>query len=99
MYNNLIILVCIFAVYGAYAFLREIIMIFSRKNKLVIAINVTENADIAEDLSLAEFYIQKNLVFCGKPILICKAEEIKTCKKYGYDIYIESGEENDVYRE
>ena len=99
MYNNLIIFVCVLAVYGAYALAREIIMLFSRKNKLIIAIDVTENTDVAEDISLAEFYIQKHLVVCGRPVLICKTEETEKYAKYGYDIYVRSGEENNVCRE
>lgn len=94
MYNGFIILICVFAVYGAYALFRELSAVLLRNNRLVIAIEVTDEETIQDSMVLAEAYIQNNRCFKGKPVLLCEDEDTEKYIKYGLDVYTKSGKES-----
>ena len=94
VYNTFIIFVCVFAVYGAYALLKELSVLLLRKNKLVIAIEAADDEEVKNMLLLAESYIQNSKCFCAKPILLCKDGNTYEYIKYGLDIYKKSGKES-----
>ena len=86
MYNSFVILFCVFAVYGAYALLREIVFAVARKKRIVAAVRVA--SDITDALAVAELYTQKYICFEGRPVLLCDTEPPSEVKKYGLDVYV-----------
>ena len=74
------------AVYGAYAFLREIKAAFARKKQLVAAVRIEEN--LADAISHAEFYTQKYTYLESRAVLLCDAEIPTDIEQYGLDIYV-----------
>ena len=99
MYNSLIILVCVFAVYGAYTLIREVMVLLSRKSRVYVAIDVSEG-NVDDKILLAEFYASKYSFFASRPIIVCEESKIEEVKKYGYKICVElPGKENHAYKE
>ena len=97
MYNDIImIFLCVFAVYGVYALLREIGAVVCRKNRIVAAIKVCSEMcedDINDAVIFAENYISSYSFLERAPIIVCDSENAKFLKRYGYDIYIKQTEE------
>ena len=94
VYNSFIILVCIFAVYGAYSMLRELFFSISKDRVFYIAVKVSECDDINESLCDAEYAAAKHRRFNVHPIVLCDTECADGYKKYGFDVYIKSGQES-----
>ena len=86
MYNSLIILLCVLAVYGAYALFREFLFLFIRKKKMITAIRV--QTGFAEDLADAEYFAQTHRLFESRPILLCDTNPPADIHKYGMDVYV-----------
>ena len=94
VYNDIItIIVCMFAVYGAYAFLKEIIMFCLKKFKVTVAVRVSDKSDLFNTLAAADFYISTYAFLEKKPVLLCESNDAELLKKYGYDVYIKQTEE------
>ncbi|MBQ8837109.1 MAG: hypothetical protein IJ002_06350 [Clostridia bacterium] len=95
MYNDIVIIIlCVFAVYGAYALLREISMLFSRKNRVAAAVRVKSNEQLQNDaIVTAEQYIATHTFLERAPVLLCDGCVPNDLKKYGYEIYIKQTEE------
>ena len=85
MYNILIIVCCILTVYGAYALLRELLFLFIREKRFVVAVRLQEG--IAEEIADAEYYAQTKIVFESRPILLCEGDLPVEAYTYGMDVY------------
>lgn len=79
------ILLCVFAVYGAYAVFRELALVFARKKQVVAAVRL--GSDLADRLAVAEYYTQKYTYLEGRPVLLCDSEPPRGIEKYGMDVY------------
>ena len=90
MYNSIIILFCVFAVYGAYAMLREISLLLIRKNRIVAAVRL--DSTVADRMVLAESITQKCASFERYPVLLCEEDPFEDIEKYGMDIYVKCRE-------
>ncbi len=97
MYNDIILIfLCVFAVYGAYAAVREIGMLFCRKKRVAAAIRIKTDAsedDRNEMIMTAENYISSHSFLERAPIIISDKETAKYLKRYGYEIYVKYTEE------
>lgn len=95
MYNDIVmIILCVFAVYGAYALLREISMLFSRKNRVAAAVRIKRNERLQNDaVIIAEQYIATHAFLERAPVFLCDGDVPRDLQKYGYDIYIKQTEE------
>ena len=93
VYNDTImIILCVFVVYGAYAFFREIFLLFSKKRCVVAAVRIKSDADIERTI-LAEQYISTYSFLDRAPVLLCEKDLSEDLKKYGYEVYIKQTEE------
>ncbi len=96
VYNDIIIItLCVFAVYGVYAVIREIAMLFLKKRGLVLAIKMDSDMrkdERADAVALAENCIYKHSFLNRTPIIICD-KAVDDYKKYGYKIYVRYTEE------
>ena len=84
------IVLSIFAVYGAYALLREIAMLFSRKSRVVVAVRISGKMDSEQRsnaIITAENYIHYNSFLERVPIIISEDLSAKELKKYGFKVY------------
>ncbi len=95
VYNDIIIIIlCVFAVYGAYALLREIAMLFSKRNRVAAAIRVKNDERCQNDsVVTAEQYIATHCFLEREPVFICDGGVPENLKKYGYEIYVKQTEE------
>ncbi len=95
MYNDIImIIISVLAVYGAYALIREVAMLFSRKHRIVAAIRIKDGMLEDNDaIVVAEQYIASHSFLERTPVLICEREVPKDIENYGYDVYIKFTEE------
>jgi len=97
VYNDIILIfICVFAVYGAYALIRELGMLVCGKNRIVAAIRI--NSQMCEDeqndaLILADNYISSYGFLERAPIIICDSESTNDLERYGYEVYIRQTEE------
>ncbi len=96
MYNDIIIIfICTFAIYGIYAFLREVCMLFMRKKRVVAAIRVGNDISLREEkIANAERLIDFHYFLERKPVLLCDIEGAKENSNYGYDVYIKYTEDS-----
>lgn len=88
VYNSLIILLCVLAVYGAYALFRELLVILSRNKVVSLSVKVKDMNELQDMLSVAEYYTQKYSFFDNKVIVVCEAENAGKIEKYGFDVYV-----------
>lgn len=92
MYNDgSMILLCIFAVYGVYAMLREVFMLLIRKKRAVIAIRISADMErdaCIEAIRFAEQLAEGNRRVERVPVLLCDALEPKKMQGYGYEVYV-----------
>lgn len=95
VYNDIVIIVlCVFAVYGAYALFREISMLFSRKNRVAAAVRIKDDEQLQNDaVVIAEQYIATHTFLERAPVLLCDKYVPSDLQKYGYEIYIKQTEE------
>ena len=97
MYNDIILIfLCVFAVYGAYAIIREMIMLLCRKSRVAAAVRIY--SDMSDDeqndaIMLVENYVCSNSFLERAPIIICDSESAEHLQRYGYEIYIRYTEE------
>ena len=94
VYNSFIILICVFAVYGAYSAFRELFSLLSKDKGFYIAVKASEYDDIQAAMGDAKCITQKCGQFCSQPIILCDTENMDEYKEYGFDIYIKSGKES-----
>ena len=93
MYNDIVmIILCVFAVYGVYSVIREIVMLLTKRNNFILAIKV-DSKTVNEDIVLAEQYLEENSVLNKKPVLLCDTEMAEEIKKYGYEVFVKLTEE------
>ena len=93
MYNDIIMIVlCVFAVYGAYALFKEIFMLFYRDHSVVVAVRV-DNSLYEDNIVLAEKCIADNCLLEKYPVLLCVDTVPEDLSKYGYEIYVKYTEE------
>lgn len=92
MYNNTIMIVfCVLAVFGAYALLREIVMLLCRKSRAVAAVRIRAEMDAdacADAVRFAEQLAGTNRQLERAPVLLCDAPVPKDLQNYGYEIYV-----------
>lgn len=92
MYNDLIMIgISVFAVFGAYAVIREIVMLFTKTNGIVYAVRLRSGDDelhIAETLAKAEYLAQTDRLTENRPVLLLDGGEAEGAEKYGYEVYI-----------
>lgn len=86
VYNSLVILLCVFAVYGAYAIFREIALACARKKQIAAAVRVT--SELMDKIAVAEYYTQKYTYFESRPVLLCDTDPPTDIQKYGLDVYV-----------
>ncbi len=97
MYNDIIlILLCVFAVYGVYSVFREIGMLLCRKNRVAAAVNIS--LDMSENQINDALVFAQNSVYSYSfleraPVIICDREKADCLKRYGYEIYVKFAEE------
>ena len=95
MYNTLIILLCVLAVYGAYSLLREILVIFCKKKIVSLAVRTNEISELKDILSVTEQHAQKFSFIDDKMIVICDEAKADEFEEYGFEVYIRhKGKEN-----
>ncbi len=88
MYNSLIILLCVLAVYGAYSLLRETLALFCKKRIISLAVRTNDLSELKDMLSLAEQHAQKFGFIDNKVIVICDEDKANDFKNYGFEVYI-----------
>ncbi len=92
VYNSsVMILFCVFAVYGAYAMIREAVMLLSRKSRLSAAVRIGRDMDAetcADAIRLAEQFAGSHRQFASAPVLLCEAPVPQEVQNYGYEIYV-----------
>ena len=92
VYNDSsMILLCIFAVYGVYAMLRELVMLLVRKKRAVVAIRISADMErdaCIEAIRFAEQFAEGNRHVERGPVLLCDAGDPDKMQGYGYEIYV-----------
>ena len=97
LYNDIVmIILCIFAVFGFYSLLREFSMLFSRRSRVSAAVFVNSEMsrdEINEVILNAEDYIYNHSFLHRYPIIINDGKSFDELKRYGCNIYVEQTEE------
>lgn len=92
VYNDsMMILFSVLAVFGAYALLREIAMLFGRKSRVVAAVRIRADMDAdarTDAVRLAEQLAQTNRQMESAPVLLSDVPVPKDLQNYGYEIYV-----------
>ena len=95
MYNDLILIVIsVFAVFGAYAVIREIVMLFVKNTDIVYAVRLRGDSDtlrVEEALAKAEYLAQTDLQTESRPVLLLDGGDAEDAERYGYEVYIKKG--------
>lgn len=96
MYNDsIMILLCVFAVYGAYALLREAAILILRKSCAVAAVRILSDMDAdtcREAIRTGEEIASTHLHFERKPVLLCEIPPSAELSEYGYEIYVKQAD-------
>ena len=100
MYNDCVmILLCVFAVYGAYALLREIATIAFRKSRAVAAVRITKEMDVdacCDAVRLAEEIAATYLQFERGTALLFEEKPTGELWTKEYPIYIKLTDTEDT---
>ena len=92
VYNDsIMILLCVFAVYGVYAMLRELILLFARKKCAVAAVRIYAGMDrdaCMDAIRFAEQLAGARWQFESVPVLLCDAPASTEIQNYGYEVYV-----------
>lgn len=92
VYNDSIMIIfSILAVFGAYALLRELVMLFGRKKRAVAAVRIRADMDAnacTDAVRFVELLSQSNRQLESAPVLLCDAPVPKDLQNYGYEIYV-----------
>lgn len=92
VYNDLIlILLSVFAVFGVYALIREIVMVCTKSRGIVYAVRFSASDDemrTVERLLKVAYLAGKDHDAEPHPILLASRAEAREAEKYGYEVYI-----------
>ena len=92
VYNDLIlILLSVFAVFGVYAVIREIVMACTKSRGILYAVRFSsgdEEMRIAEMLLKAEHLAGKSRDTERRPVLLTDSGSAREAEKFGYEVYI-----------
>ncbi len=92
VYNNgIMILLCTLAVFGAYALLRELVLLLFRKNRIVAAVRIHADMDAdarTDAVRLAEQLAGSRRQMERAPVLLSDVPVPKDLEAYGYAIYV-----------
>lgn len=103
MYNDIvIILFCVFAVYGVYALVREVAVLLFRKSRAIAAARITSemDADARNDaIRNAEQFAQQCVRVDKAPVLLCDDPIDADLAAYGYAIYIRQTDTEETCRQ
>lgn len=91
VYNMIMILFSVLAVLGAYALLRELVMVLGRKSRAVAAVRIRADMDAdarTDAVRLAEQIAETNRQLESAPVLLCDTPVPKELQNYGYEIYV-----------
>ena len=95
MYNDLIlIIISVFAVFGAYAVIREIVMLFVKNTDIVYAVRLRGDGDalrVEEALAKAEYLAQTDFETESRPVLLLDGGDAEDAERYGYEVYVKKG--------
>lgn len=92
MYNDLIlVLLSVFAVFGVYALIREIVMVCTKSRGIVYAVRFAASDDemqTVERLLKVAYLAEKDHDVESRPILLASRADAREAEKYGYEVYI-----------
>ena len=92
VYNDLIlILLSVFAVFGIYAVIREIVMACTKSRGIVYAVRFAAGDDAmrtAELLLKAEYLAAKCPDAERRPVVLVCSTDAREAEKFGYEVYI-----------
>lgn len=102
VYNDsIMILFSVLAVFGAYALLREIAMLFGRKSRVVAAVRIRADMDVdarTDAVRIAEELAGSDRRFESAPVLLCDVPVPKDLQDYGYEIYVRQTDTEEEWR-
>ena len=97
VYNEIIIIVLsVFAVFGAYSVIREFFILLCKKEQLVVAIKITDvpnERSMLERIETAEEYITEHYIFEKHPVFICDSFDSTWGDISKFDVYVKYTEE------
>lgn len=92
VYNDcILILLSVFAVFGAYAVIREIVMACTRSRGILYAVRFAAGDDemqTAELLLKAAYLAERHRGVEHRPAVLADRESAREAEKFGYDVYI-----------
>lgn len=92
MYRDLIlIIISVFAVFGVYAVIREVVMLFIKNTDIVYAVRLRGDGDalrVEEALAKAEYLSQTDSQTENRPVLLLDGGDAEDAERYGYEVYI-----------
>ena len=95
MYNTLVIILCVLAVYGAYSLSREMFVIFCKKKIVSLAVRTNEISELKDILSVTEQHAQKFGFIDNKVVVICDESRADDFEEHGFEVYVKhKGKEN-----